>query len=74
MLLYTAGKTAFIDGIQHFRNKMLDSDRERILAEFSKPDSIIRCLVSTVAFGMGIDILDIRIVFHWGESDSVSQY
>ena len=35
---------------------------------------MIRCLISTVAFGMRIDIPDIRIACHWGESECVAQF
>jgi superfamily II DNA helicase RecQ len=40
--------------------------KERILTEFTKPDGIVQVLVSTVAFGMGINIPDVDIVIHWG--------
>ena len=26
-----------------------------------------RCLITTVAYGMGIDIDDVTLVIHWGE-------
>ena len=35
---------------------------------------MIRCLISTVAFGMGIYIQGIIIVCHWGERECVAQY
>lgn len=49
-------------------------DQERILKEFSKENSVIRLLICTVAFGMGIDIHDVRYVFHWGCSNSFIEY
>ena len=82
MALYRAQFGAFRNGCMNFHNKLIseyhaevsDEDKARILEEFRKPDSVIRCLISTVAFGIGIDIPDIRLVMHWGESDTVSQY
>ena len=47
---------------------------KRLLAEFPKKDSIIRCLVSTVAFGMGINIPDIKYVVNWGVPSSATTY
>lgn len=60
--------------VAEYHAELYESDRQRIAAEFRKPDSHIRCLVSTVAFGMGIDIPDIRYIIHWGESNSITQY
>ena len=82
MLLYKAREGAFVEGKVDFSHKMIaqyhaelhDADKSRVLEEFTKPDSIIRCLVSTVAFGLGIDIPDIRLIVHWGESDTVAQF
>ena len=45
-----------------------------IMDTFHKEDSTLRILISTVAFGMGINIPDIHYVIHWGLSQSVSHY
>jgi len=37
------------------------------LNEFSKIDSVLRVVVSTVAFGMGLEIPDIRLMIHGGK-------
>src|SRR5277367_217488 len=34
--------------------------------EFPKPNSTIRVLIATVAFGIGVDIPDVTLVIHWG--------
>ena len=59
--------------ISEYHAELYESERIRITEEFRKISSTIRCLVSTVAFGMGMDIPDIRYVLHWGQSDSVVQ-
>ena len=76
MLVYKlhAGESFANKLVSEYHAEVEDEEKERILNEFRKPDSRIRCLVSTVAFGMGIDIPDIRLIIHWGESDAVSQY
>ncbi len=44
------------------------------VSEFPKRDSVVRCMICTVAFGMGIDIPDISHIFHFGISASVLSY
>ena len=41
---------------------------------FRLPDAKIRVLVSTIAFGMGVEVRDIRQIIHWGRSKSVLAY
>ena len=61
-MLMDAGESAF-DGDCTFNNKLIaqyhsevhDTDKTRILTEFRKPTSIIICIISTVAFGLGVD-------------------
>lgn len=53
---------------------MANKDLEYILHEFSKPGSILRLIICTIAFGMGINIPDIEVVVHWGACDSMMDY
>lgn len=53
---------------------MANKDIEYILPEFSKPDSILRLIICTISFGMGINIPDIEVVVHWGACDSMIDY
>ncbi|XP_062620640.1 uncharacterized protein LOC134282227 [Saccostrea cucullata] len=48
--------------------------KERILNEFTKPSGNVQVLISTVAFGMGINIPDVDIVVHWGLPTSCLSY
>ncbi|XP_062590576.1 uncharacterized protein LOC134252155 [Saccostrea cucullata] len=53
---------------------MTDKDLDYILKEFTKPESVIRLVICTIAFGLGINIPDIEVVIHWGACDSIMDY
>ena len=57
-----------------YHGSILAEDQTRIIAEFPKPCSVIRCVVATIAFGMGIDVADVKYIFHWGPSPSMLEY
>lgn len=48
--------------------------KEDIITEFAKPDGSLRVIIGTIAFGMGLDCPDVRLVFHWGPSNDISSY
>ena len=62
----------FRDGfVSMFHTHIAEPLQQYMLSEFSKPDSIIRVLVSTVAFGMGVTVGNVRQVGkfpHWWPS------
>ena len=60
--------------IEMFHKCTHDSSKKRILQNFSQQNSSIRCIVATVALGMGIDIPDIALVVHIGCPKSVISY
>ncbi len=49
-------------------------NKEYVLEEFPKQDSCIRILFATIAFGMGVDIPDIRQVVHFGCARNLEAY
>jgi len=57
-----------------YHSSMPNEDLKDILTEFRKPDSNTRLLIATVAFGIGINIPDIKYVIHWGAATSVDEY
>ena len=60
--------------IQIFHAKVDPDSETDIPADFCSPNSMVRCLISTIAFGMGMQIPDIRYVIHWGPPKSILDY
>ena len=58
--IYTRGSTVFM--------------KETILNHFVKPNSTIRIVIATIAFGMGLDIPDIHQIIHVGLSNEIELY
>ena len=56
----------------HFHGEMSANERKGIIAKFR--DNEINVVFATSAFGMGIDIPDIRVVLHFMIPESVEQY
>ena len=56
-------------------HKSIDVEtQKKIIFNFPKSDSVVRCLIATVAFGMGIEVENLGLVIHWGVSKSVLSY
>ena len=50
------------------------SDSERINKQRAFASGAIRCMVSTVAFGMGVDKSDVRLIVHYEMPSSLDRY
>ena len=48
--------------------------KDAILNSFKKENGKVRILISTVAFGMGIDCASVRRVIHWGPPANKEEY
>ena len=60
-------------GLVSMYHSCLDDETETmVLTGFSR--GRLRCVVATVAFGMGVNVQDIRRVYHYGLPDSVLEY
>jgi hypothetical protein len=48
--------------------------QESIPISFCKTKSVLRCIITTLAFGMGIQIPDVEYVIHWGPPADILSY
>jgi len=60
--------------IEMFHSSSEEKTKNRILKSFSSSKSNIRCVISTIALGMGIQIADISLVLHYGSPKSSLTY
>ncbi|KAK6168569.1 hypothetical protein SNE40_021075 [Patella caerulea] len=78
----TLGRHSYADGIadsehlivEMFHRLTHESSKQRILKNFKKTHGYLRCVVATIALGMGIQIGDIDLVVHIGCPNSVISY
>ena len=47
--------------------------KNKIISQFTKP-SVLRIVIATIAFGMGIDCPDVHHVIHWGVPTDAEMY
>ena len=60
--------------IDMFSRVMTNEKKDEVLQSFSKTDSVLRLVVATTAFGMGIDCPNIRRIIHWGLPSTLEEY
>lgn len=71
-MLYQGRSKAVQNRIMDMYHAHVDTESDkRIRTEFSKPDSTIRLLISTIKMGMGVDIPDINLVVIFGVATHV---
>lgn len=76
------GPNAFSEGlvdadhllIEMFHKSTHQDSKTRIISEFKRENSTIRCVIATVALGMGLDIKDIDLIVHIGCPKSILSY
>ena len=51
-----------------------DSEVKEQIDSFTKSDGILRIVCSTIAFGMGVDCPNVRLVIHLGPPDDTESY
>ncbi len=69
--LYEKYKDVY-DGVAYFDSDLSDTDKEAVMQGFT--DGSIKIVFATSAFGMGVDIEDIRVVVNYLISETVEQY
>ena len=57
-----------------FHSSLEDLTKTEVLVEYKKEESKIRILFCTIAFGLGVQIDDIRLIIHWGAAKSILSY
>ena len=50
------------------------SVKEIITSSFTKPASVLRVLIATVAFGLGVNPPDVRYILHCGPPHDIETY
>lgn len=76
------GNDMYLDGTQDprkrtvemFHSRIDELNREHILQSMAAPDGSVRVLVATIAYGMGIDCKDVKVVLHYGPSYNLESY
>ena len=48
--------------------------KEKIIKSFVVPDSRLRIIVATMAFGMGMDCPNVHQIIHWGPPSDLESY
>ena len=48
--------------------------KESVLKLFTAADEVLKVIIATTAFGMGIDCPDIERIIHWGPPGTREQY
>ena len=51
-----------------------EETKSKILASFTQPNGFVRIVVATIAFGMGLDTINVRTIIHWGLPESEEAY
>ena len=60
--------------VEMYSRVLTSEKREQVLSSFTKPDSKLRLVIATTAFGLGIDCPDIRRIMHWGIPTNLEEY
>lgn len=78
----TGSRNEPIDDIDLSRFRLVDmfcacttsGVKKTILKSFCDTNSVLRIVVTTIAFGMGLDCPNVHHVLHWGPSGDIEQY
>ena len=60
--------------VEMYTRACTEKVKEMILEDFLKPGGILRIVVATTAFGMGIDCPDIERIIHWNPPSDLEGY
>ena len=57
-----------------FHNHSAKDNKDHVLSEFPKPHSVVRIVICSIAFGLGIDVPDIRYVINFGAPTNIEDF
>ena len=60
--------------IDMFTRVLTSAKKEEVVSLFSEQGGKLRFIIATAAFGMGIDVPDIKQIIHWGMPASLEEY
>ena len=60
--------------IDMFTSVLTTEKKDQVLQSFSEIDGVLRLVIATTAFGMGIDCPNIRRILHWGMPNNLEEY
>ena len=60
--------------VEMFCRVLTTVKRAQILSSFLEPETKLRLIIAISAFGLGVDIPDIRMVMHWGLPTNPEEY
>ncbi len=77
----TLGKDAYVDHIMDLEHRLVSMYHGKMTPEMQcrtlelfQEDGALQCLIATIAFGMGVEIKNIRRVIHYGKSRNMLEY
>ena len=72
---YTESPCSVDNAIVDMYHSGTDSEnQDRITRRATDPSSGLRCIVATVAFGLGVNMTDVDLVINWGPPKDLLQY
>ena len=57
-----------------FHSRTSEHNKEVILKSLSQPDGTVRIVFATIALGMGVNLLDVNTIVHYGAPSSIDDY
>lgn len=48
--------------------------KEKVISAFCQQTSVLRIVIATTAFSMGLDCPDVNQIIHWGTPPDLEQY
>ena len=83
VFLRELGENAHITGMPHitenryiamYHHATVDTSKDIVLSSLLNPQGTVRVVMATTALGMGVNMPNIRTVFHWGPSRDIEGY